>query len=392
MEALTLLLGHLNEPHSAALAGSAARTLAEQIDREKQHLSLTLECSCLAKLWPFVSEKDALVIAHKMVGIFNRDEKNHLFRGDLANLLGNLARHRSDAMAAVAAKALAEALCRQVDWIMPDYLSSPFQQAAERLPKEDAVATARCLVAKLADPDLIRVVKPFSRSLAALASRLEAKDAAATAQGVAVRLTRYVNAADYPELAAALAALASRLPRQEATAVVAPLARSLTKSLRNEPIGGTEIAAASLAALAGPMGEPETIAAFRAIAGPLARARSSLEYAGLCESLALLSHRLPRNETGDVFAIAAANLVERLAVERDVMVSGRLAAALTKVGPLVAEGELVRLLRAPLCGGQARSLVLDELGRRMTQRFADVWEFVQWARTNRPNLHLRPET
>jgi hypothetical protein len=341
-----------------------------------------------------VSEKDALVIAHKMVGTFKRHEKNQLFLWDLAALLANLARHRSDVVAAVAAKALAEALSPKGVWgVSPDILTSPFQAAAERLPKEDAVATARRLVPYLSDEGFYFMIKHSSRSLAALASRLGEKDAAATAQGVAVRLTRHVpNAADYPELAAALAALASRLPRQEAAAVVAPLARSLTKSMRNEPIGGTRIAAASLAALAGSMGEPETIAAFRAIAGRLAGARGSSEYAGLCESLAVLSPRLPRMETGHVFAIAAASLLERMAVEREEWVSRELAAALTRVRRLVAEEELVSLLRAPLCGGQARSLVLDELGRRMTQRFADVWEFVEWARTNRPNLHLRQGT
>src|SRR5262249_7127580 len=195
-----------------------ARSLAEQIDREKNHLVLTMLCFRLVQIWERVGEKDAIMVARAVLDSLKREQKM-LHRFDLANLVANLAKHRREA-AAVAAQGLGEAICRHVDWIAPDYLSGPFQQAAVRLRQEDAVTTARGLVAKLNEPSLVEVVKPFSRSLAALASRLGEKEAAATSRAVALRMNQRVHhAADYPELAAALAALASRLPPEEAAAV-----------------------------------------------------------------------------------------------------------------------------------------------------------------------------
>jgi hypothetical protein len=41
--------------------------------------------------------------------------------------------------------------------------------------------------------------------------------------------------------------------------------------------------------------------------------------------------------------------------------------------------ELVDLLKHPLCVGQARRVVLDQLGNRYHQEFADQWAFVGFA-------------
>jgi hypothetical protein len=95
-----------------------------------------------------------------------------------------------------------------------------------------------------------------------------------------------------------------------------------------------------------------------------------------------------------VLARAGDALTERLAVEKDadplaVGSRGRLAAALAAVARRLGEGELIELLRGPLCRGEARSLLLDELGRRAGRRFGDAWELVEWARANRPGLDLR---
>src|SRR5262249_32491794 len=102
-----------------------------------------------------------------------------------------------------------------------------------------------------------------------------------------------------------------------------------------------------------------------------------------------LSVRLDQKETGDVLALGTAGLVERLGVEKEWKVPPRVVAALTALARRLGEGALVGLLRAPLCCGQTRPPGLDELGRRTGQRFADGWEFVEWARTNRPTLDLR---
>jgi hypothetical protein len=42
--------------------------------------------------------------------------------------------------------------------------------------------------------------------------------------------------------------------------------------------------------------------------------------------------------------------------------------------------QLVELLKHPLCVGEARRVLLDQLGNRYGQRFADQWEFVRFDR------------
>src|SRR5262249_28323738 len=48
--------------------------------------------------------------------------------------------------------------------------------------------------------------------------------------------------------------------------------------------------------------------------------------------------------------------------------------------------QLVELLKHPLCVGEARRVVLDQLGRRYSRRFADQWEFVRFAEKQKLGL------
>ena len=50
---------------------------------------------------------------------------------------------------------------------------------------------------------------------------------------------------------------------------------------------------------------------------------------------------------------------------------------------------IVDVLKNPLCAGPARTRLLKELGRRYGQKFANVWEFMEWAEVNQPELDLR---
>jgi hypothetical protein len=58
--------------------------------------------------------------------------------------------------------------------------------------------------------------------------------------------------------------------------------------------------------------------------------------------------------------------------------------------------QLVELLKLPTCTGEARRLVLDQLGNRYHRTYADVWEFVGFAQEQRLDLDFttppqRPE-
>ena len=58
--------------------------------------------------------------------------------------------------------------------------------------------------------------------------------------------------------------------------------------------------------------------------------------------------------------------------------------------------QLVELLKMPTCFGEARRVVLDQLANRCKNRFADVWDFVRFAKEQRLDLDFtsppqRPE-
>jgi hypothetical protein len=55
---------------------------------------------------------------------------------------------------------------------------------------------------------------------------------------------------------------------------------------------------------------------------------------------------------------------------------------------LLSPQQLVELLKMPACVGDKRHLVLDNLGHRYQRRFADLWDFVAWAKEHKPELDL----
>jgi hypothetical protein len=120
-----------------------------------------------------------------------------------------------------------------------------------------------------------------------------------------------------------------------------------------------------------------------------------------------------RNSTMDKFALA--RLPEDLSAllasvdhpeqgRRAVALAGTLGRAADGYGPLaclpllrpaleplpcrLSTQQLVELLKHPMLVNQARRSVLDQLGQRYGRRFADLWEFVAWAREHEPNLDL----
>jgi hypothetical protein len=49
---------------------------------------------------------------------------------------------------------------------------------------------------------------------------------------------------------------------------------------------------------------------------------------------------------------------------------------------------LLDLLKHPICFGQARRVILDQLENRYHCKFTDHWEFVAWAEQNQLGLDL----
>jgi hypothetical protein len=62
--------------------------------------------------------------------------------------------------------------------------------------------------------------------------------------------------------------------------------------------------------------------------------------------------------------------------------------ALEPLPPPLPTQTLVDLLKQPLCVGEARRLVLDQLSRHYRRPFADQWEFVEYAQEQQLALDL----
>jgi hypothetical protein len=260
---------------------------------------------------------------------------------------------------------------------------------ASRLGEKQAVATARAVVGRMTR----RLQEDYvlARVLTALANRLGEKEAAAAGRVVARRMTQGLpHPYHRHQLAVALAALAGRLPRKEAAALVAPTAHASTQSVAKDARWGDS--AGLLTVLAPRMGESEASAAFCVTSEHLPRAKSPAELTNLCQTLSALARQLSPKVTGGVLARGGNALIERLAVETNPATRSNLAAALAVVVGRLDEEKLIGLLQVPLSRGETQALMLDELGRRLGQRFADTRAFEEYVRVNRGHLELRMET
>jgi hypothetical protein len=146
-----------------------------------------------------------------------------------------------------------------------------------------------------------------------------------------------------------------------------------------------------------------------AVAEALRATKDPFHASMLAQGLSTVAARMRPKDAADVLAQAVENTREPGAlcwlVEGLVAVSARLEApvALALAVP-AAEAppyrltlrQLVELLKMPIFIGEARRVVLDELGNRCGRRFADVWEFVRFARDQHLDLEFtsppqRPE-
>ena len=65
-----------------------------------------------------------------------------------------------------------------------------------------------------------------------------------------------------------------------------------------------------------------------------------------------------------------------------------LAESVTTTAGSVYRPAVVDLLKMPTCRLEARRVLVRQLGNQCGRPFADMWEFVNWAKENRPDLDL----
>jgi hypothetical protein len=220
-----------------------------------------------------------------------------------------------------------------------------------------------------------------------VAGRLEPQEAARYCTQAAGALTQALTKTTDPggliHLAWGLGTVAGRLEPQEAARYCTQAAGALTQALTKttDPVDPIHLAQA-LPVMAGRL-EPQEAAQ---AASALIRAMSQtpryflpLMAKGLAATLTAGAPTLPVRAAGLVGGVVASN-------QQPLLGPAALLLALAPPSCRLSTEKLVDLLKHPLCVDQARRVVLKQVENRYRSRFADHWEFVNFARAQ--NLGL----
>jgi hypothetical protein len=275
-------------------------------------------------------------------------------------------------------------------WLLAKGLSA----VAGRLEPREAAAVSGQAAAAITQA-MTRTMDPnalasLAQALSEVAGRLEPKEAREAAATLGQAMTRTTKADALVQLAAGLSAVASRLEPTEAAAVCSRAAttpgQAMTKNVRDTL--GLRSLAKGLLVVAGRLEPREAGEAAAALTEVLTRARNPHASGQLREGLSAVllqedSLRLARRRHHGVGAVGVLS-----SPGSTLLAAVLLRADLEPLPPPLPAQTLVDLLKQPFCVGEARRLVLDQLGRHYQRPFADQWDFVRFAQERRLSLDL----
>jgi hypothetical protein len=273
------------------------------------------------------------------------------------------------------------------------FLAESLKAVADRMEAKEAAVFcgqgATILIQAMRSTPTDKVELDFlARDLSALASRMEPKEAAA-ALIQAIKTTAAERRDVLVALAKGISALEGRLkPEQSAECAAALILAMRTK---NGPEALCDLTEA-LRAMAGQMEPKEASAVCVQAAAALIHAMSLTNDRDYLDHLAnslsavlLREHPVRFAQRNRMVAEMVANLG---GMGLPWNASSLIASGLESLPPPLPAQVLVDLLKHPLCVGEARRLVLEQLSRHYHQPFADQWEFVEYARRHRLELDL----
>jgi hypothetical protein len=299
------------------------------------------------------------------------------------------------AVAAQAAATLLQAMKNNIPSNLAELARGLSAVTARMKAKDAAAVTAQAVTilvqamkdaqAKQDSPFRSRDLSALAQGLSAVAARMEPKDAAQAA-------TALVQASKDPllwlpgtwateklaalhQLALALSAVAARMDAKDAVTTLVQVMKGA-----NEP-GPLNAAAQGL-----------STAAARMEAEDLARAMNDTKDPGVLNALAQgLSAVLSADPPVDLpsrSATAAAAVAFPAGTGQPLTALALLIPAVEPPPHRLSTQQLVELLKMPPFVGEARRVVLDQLGNRYHRTFADVWEFVRFAEEQKLGLDL----
>jgi hypothetical protein len=366
----------------------------------------------------------------------------------VAALAARLESREADRVCAEAAGPLVKALKDATHASDAESLAKALAALAARMGSGEAARMANPLVQALKDDTIkpFQCATP-ARAVAALAAGMEGEEAARLCAEAAGPLVRALEEGKidpfwWESVAGALAALAVWMDSREADRLCIDAARPIVQALKDgkiEPLY-REKHMATVVALVARMDSKEAGRLCADAAGPLLKAlkdtefNSSFQRGSQAAALAALVARMDSEEAGRLCADAAhslvrsrfkrtgenlltgapvvhldvsdayiellltgflptrtpakaATVVTSLADSSGLPVTGIAILILVKNPPpcRLSTGQLVDLLKDPLCVGQARRIILNQLEIRYQREFPDHWAFVRFAESE---LHM----
>jgi hypothetical protein len=226
----------------------------------------------------------------------------------------------------------------------------------------------------------------YYAELAAVARRLDAAAAASIAMRLLDRLDTsvkdvYMRSA-VPSLTQPLAAVAPQLDRAAAAAAAQRFFDAMDKDPEDKPYAPA--LALALAAAAPRLERAAAAAAAQRVIHAMTKTTSEKAQAALALALGAVAPRL--DDAGVAvaasrFLIVIASNPNRPMTEDSLRVFQALGAQLDRQGR-------VDLLKHPACVGQARAVVLQQLGKESGREFNDVWELVDWLAEHHPEVDV----
>jgi tRNA A-37 threonylcarbamoyl transferase component Bud32 len=384
----------------ASTAAPVAATLAKAIkEAEFPYHSLPWLVQGLSAVAPHLDSKGAASVADTLAQAMKNTQDQYGM--PLLSQALSVVAPRLDARGAAApaetllraVKAFPEAIKNQkrlyaMSWDELLALAQALSAVAARLDAREAAAVlvpaTDLLVQAIRDTKDSRAKSGLGQALAAVAARRDAADVAAAADTL-IRVIPDVNEPhDLPGLVQAVKALGAHLDAHGAAAVsntlvqaiqhgdgpftLAALAHCLPAVTAR--LDAREAAAAATAAagrLAQAIGQAESDQARRELAAALVAVLTQDAQSNRRQARAKLPDPgLPPDETKLLFGPPADPSATREPLP-------------PLPSPLPVQ-DLVDLLKHPFCVGEACRLVLEQLGRHYDRGFADVWEFVDFAR------------
>jgi tRNA A-37 threonylcarbamoyl transferase component Bud32 len=453
--ALTASAPYMGSKGAATAFAVLVRVIEEKKDCKQSDAMLTIALSVLAgRLDP----KDAAEVLPDLVKVIEEKQDSNQWNYQLAAALKALATRLDSKVSAAATVRAATALMGAIKGtsdvdnkdpyaplVLPANLAS-LAALAPKLSSHDAAPIAATLTQVMQNNKQVDHLIPLAVALEAVAARLDPKDAAGAAAQIVATILRAIkdtkNAFQLESLAQGLAKVAVRLDPKDAAAATASAVAVLTDAIKNteDPLALLWLAR-GLSALV-PHLDPEDAARSRAaLTEAMNRASSHSTWRKVePEHLFLLDTYLDAKVTASIAALIVADLIEEMTTKpRNYLPSlqtyqlrafltaaapppelrsrcGALSSAVCSVGvcghplgglalltpaaePLacrLSTQQLVDLLKLPTCIGAARRVLLDQLGNRYQRAFADMWEFVRFAKEQKLDLDFttppqRPE-